>query len=142
MSGHGGEATACLAQFIQLVMFLTEIVGIYMVFSRDKVCPSGCFCCSARRRRPTTTMSSAGYSAGSAEDKQRHRDEDNLRFWSWNGGFKLLLALCGPSMLLMISEWWGFEALAIMAGECPWVCFSQSALSSSSRVLCVQKYAK
>ena len=42
-----------------------------------------------------------------------------LNFWAWKGGFQLLLSLCGPSMLLMISEWWGFEALALMAGNLP-----------------------
>jgi hypothetical protein len=65
-----------------------------------------------RRRRP---MDAAG--VVEQEDTEAvSSNKQEMRFWAWEGGFQLLLALCGPSMLLMISEWWGFEALAIMAG--------------------------
>ena len=91
---------------------MVVITGMYMILSRDRICPSGCFCCAPREQLQKRTTSPA------YADEPEPLPE--LSFWSWEGGFKLLLALCGPSMLLMISEWWGFEALAIMAGSLQW----------------------
>lgn len=92
---------------------MVVITGMYMILSRDRICPSGCFCCAPREELRKTTTSRDGV----VDEADKPLPE--LSFWSWEGGFKLLLALCGPSMLLMISEWWGFEALAIMAGGLP-----------------------
>ncbi len=133
LGNHSSYLGAAIARGASSVVMVI-ITGAYMILSRDQICPFGCLCCAptVRRRR-----------RGGRRDKKNHRhhgegdgsegsDDDNddesepellpeaeQNFWAWEGGFQLLLALCGPSMLLMISEWWGFEALAIMAGNLP-----------------------
>lgn len=102
------------------------LTGLYLIFTRDQICPSGCFCCAPngrggarrRQRRDEEGVEDVA-SLRSDEEGDEGGASVDLRFWRWSGGFQLLLALCGPSMLLMISEWWGFEALAIMAGNLP-----------------------
>jgi hypothetical protein len=65
-----------------------------------------------------------------------------VHFWAWKGGFQMLLSLCGPSMLLMISEWWGFEALALMAGNLPAgdLCLNANGVLYNINVLQYQLY--
>ena len=125
-SSYLGAAIARGAGAIVMVI----IVGAYMILSRDQICPFGCLCCSpgVRRqqrggRRKSSSSNNNNHHNGDGSDDDEHEPEllpeAEQNFWAWEGGFQLLLALCGPSMLLMISEWWGFEALAIMAGNLP-----------------------
>ncbi len=121
-SSYLGAAVARGAGGVVMVI----ITGAYMILSRDQICPFGCLCCSPRARRRRRRKNHHMHqhhdchgSDGGSNGEPDHLPETELNFWAWKGGFQLLLALCGPSMLLMISEWWGFEALAIMAGNLP-----------------------
>ena len=123
--------------------------GLYLVATRNKVCPLGCAVCPRWRRgrrrwaagdREQPLLLAA---AASTSEPIGHAviEEAAPRKERVPAGARLVCALAWPSLGWTLAEWWSFECLALMAGWLPKAEATESVAANGVLfVICVISY--
>lgn len=128
----------------------TLTTGIYLVMTRNPVCPLGCIVCPTRRclrscrpgPEPAGRPSLAGASLNAAPllGDTVGSSSNQAGGTLFPSKLRLLLSLAIPSMLMAISEWWSFEFLALIAGRLPHDAALAVAANGVLYVICAVTY--